>query len=288
MNTPKPPPTLRVLGDADVPGADAAAGAPRWRLWRTLVWSEWFTHSRLLLASLFAWLLTVWLLPLVAHPLWILAFGVVYAAVAGPAFGGADIIHGCEEFTFALPATRAQRYGARLLVGGGSLLAFSLMDVLALEGNMSDVLLRVFVSSGLPAVQLNQPMLLYGLVVAVPVAVFALGFPMAALAASRAVAFTAWVWGVLGALVVLRGGIQLEELRFDRPNGWIVVPMLAGVSVGSLWVGGRRYRMKEAVMGGGPLRMPPGWWLALAGLVAAGLGVALLLGWFAATLSRLL
>ena len=255
-------------------------------MWRALLWGEWFSHSRLLLASLLAWLLTVWFLPLVVHPLWILAFGVLFAVFGGPVFGGADVIHGCEEYAFALPATRAQRYGARVTVGIGALLVYSLMDVLALKGHLSDVLLRVFVTTGLPAVQLNQPLMLYGLVVAIPVSVFSLGFSLAALASSRAVVFTAWVWGILGSLVVLRGGVQLEEMRFDRPNGYIAVPLLSALSAGSLWIAGRRYRAKEAVTGGGPLRMPPLWWLALAGLVAAGIGVALLLGWFASNLSR--
>ena len=271
-------------------GAPAGSVVPRdlVRVWRGLLWSEWFAHSRLLLLSLVGWLLTVWFLPLVVHPLWLLAFGVVFAAVSGPGFGGADVIHGCEEFSFSLPATRGQKYRARLVVGGGALLAFSLMDVLALEGNLSDVLLRVFVTSGLPAVQLNQPVLLYGLVVAVPFAVFALAFPLAALASSRTVAFTSWVWGVLGALMVLRGGVQLEEIRFERPNGFFSVPLLAAVAGGSLWLGGRRYRLKEAGTGGGPLRMPPAWWLALGALLAAGIAVALLLAWFAANFTRIL
>jgi len=288
VSVPTPNPPLRVVETAEDAPPAAGTGPTRWRIWRALLWGEWFSHSRLLLASLFAWLLTVWFLPLVAHPLWILAFGVVFAAVGGPVFGGADVIHGCEEFAFALPATRAQRYGARVLVGLGSLAAFSLMDVLALKGNLPDVLLRVFVTSGLPAVQPNQPLLLYGLVVAVPVAVFALGFSLAALASSRTVAFTAWVWGVLGSLVVLRGGVQLEELRFDRPNGYFAVPLLTALSAGSLWIAGRRYRVKEAVTGGGPLRMPPLWWLAVVALVAAGIGVALLLAWLAANFARLI
>ncbi len=286
MSAPAPIPPLHVLRESDAPATEGRAGAPPIRIWRALLWGEWFSHSRLLLASLVAWLLTVWFLPLVAHPVWILAFGVVFAAIVASAFGGADVIQGCEEFAFAMPATRAQRYGARMVAGGGSLLAFSLMDVLALKGNLSDMLLRAFVTSGLPPVQFNQPLFLYGLVMAVPFAVFALGFSLASLASSRTVAFSAWVWGVLAALVVLRGGVQLEELKFDRANGYFAVPLLAAVSVGSLWVGGRRYRAKEAVTGGGPLRMPPGWWLALAGLVAAGIGVALLLAWFASNIAR--
>jgi hypothetical protein len=268
---------------------EGESGARRKRsVWAGLLWSEWFAHSRLLLMTLLGWLLTVWFLPLLVHPLWVLAYGLCYAAVAGPAFGGADVIHGCEEFSFSLPVTRCQRYWARVLMGGGGLLLVSLMDVLALEGNLSDVLLRVFVTSGLPAVPVNPTWVLYGLVVAVPAAVFALSFSLAALASSRTVAFTAWVWGVLGALVVLRGGVQLEELRFERPNGWFSVPFLTLVTAGSLWLGARRYATKEAGTGGGPLRMPPGWWWALGALVVAGAAVALLIAWFATNFSRLL
>ena len=289
MNLPGPIPRLRVVDELPaVAPVEPVSASRRVRLWRGLLWSEWFVHSRLLLLSLVAWLSTVWFLPLLVHPLWLLGFGVVVAAVGGPAFGGADVIHGCEEFNFAFPATRTQRYWARVLVAGGTLLAFSLMDVLALKGNLSDVLLRVFVTSGLPAVELTQPLLLYGLVLAVPFAVFALAFALAAMASSRTVAFTAWVWGLLGALTVLRGGVQLEEIRFERPNGFFSVPLLVGVAVGSLWLAGRRYRFKEAGTGSGPLRMPPGWWLALAALLAAGIAVALLVGWFAANFTRLI
>lgn len=280
--------SLRVLPDDLVQPSVPGAGVPAWGTWRDLLWAEWFIHSRLLLSFLLAWLAVVWLLPLVAHPLWILALGPVYALVAGPAFGGSDVIHGCEEFSFSLPAPRRARLAARLAVGAGGLVVLSAMNMLALEGNLSDVLVRVFVSSGLPPVQLNQPWLLYGLVLAVPFAVFALGFSLAALATSRTVALTAWLWGILGALTVLRGGAQLEEQKWDRLTGSIAVPLLVGVATASLWVAGRLYGRKEAVTNAVPWRMPPSWWLGLALLLAAGLGVAVLAGWFITNFSRLL
>lgn len=286
MKNPSAETALRVLPDGEVPEL-VMAGRARSR-WRDLVWAEWFAHRGLLLSFLLTWLAVVWLLPLVAHPLWILALGPVYALVAGPAFGGTDVIHGCEEFSFSLPGSRRARFAARLAVGAGGLAALSGMSMLALEGNLSDVLVRVFVSSGLPPVQLTQPWLLYGLVFAVPFAVFSLGFSLAALATSRTVALTAWLWGVLGALTVLRGGAQLEELKWDRLTGNFAVPLLAGVALASLWVAGRLYGRKEAVTNAAPWRMPPSWWLGLAALLAAGLGVAVLAGWFIANFSRLL
>lgn len=285
VSTPRPP-----IPPGPPSGGDRGtfAGRDPGPRWTGLIWSEWFSHSRLLLLTLVGWLAGVWSLPVWVHPLGILALGLVYALIAGPAFGGADLIHGCEEFTFTLPAPRRDRVLARLAVGGGSLLVLSGMNILALEGNLSDVLLRVFVSSGLPTVQLNQPLLLYGMVFAVPFTVFALGFSLAALSTSRTLAATAWIWGLLGALTVLRGGVQLEEMRWDRLNGRISVPLLVGVSVATLWVTARLYARKEARGTDTPLRMPPGWWAALLGLLLAGTGIALLVAWFVSNFSRLL
>ena len=61
VNLPGPMPRLRVVDD--VPAAvpvEPKSAAERMRMWRGLLWSEWFVHSRLLLLSLVAWLLTVW------------------------------------------------------------------------------------------------------------------------------------------------------------------------------------------------------------------------------------
>ncbi len=278
-------PDLRLVEDEPVVARREAASRA---VWQALIWGEWFAHSRLLLGFLVGWLAMVWLLPLVAHPLWILGYGLVVAMVAGPSFGGADVLQGSEEFAFAWPVRRQDRFLARLIVGGGSLLILSAMGVLALEGNLSDVLLRVFVTSGLPAVQIGQPILLYGLVLVVPFNVFAFGFALAALSRSRSLALMSWLWGVLGALIILRGTVQLEEMRFDRLNGYFSVPALALVSGAILWLGSRFYGRKEAVMDAGPIPIPPGWWVALMAIGIAIAGIALLGIWFANNFSRLL
>ena len=284
-----PEPSLKLLAF----DPDAAAAAPTrkwsaWDTWRGLLWSEWFAHARLLLGFLLAWLAAVWLLPLIVHPLWILMLGAAYAVIAGPAFGGADVAAGCEEFSFALPVPRGQRFTTRLIVGGTGLLLLTGANVFALNANLADILVRVFLDSGLTGFELRQPELLYGLVFAFPFAVFALGFSVAALATSRTVAFTAWVWGTLGALATLRAAATAEEAIWDRLNGRLIVASLLLVAGLTLLVAGRLYARKEAGPGGTPLRMPLSWWGGLALLLLAGLGVALLLMWLASNLSRML
>lgn len=249
-------------------------------LWRRLLWAEWYAHSRLILGFLIFWLLVVWVIPLIAHPLWILTVGPLFAMVAGPAFAGVDILEGCEEGSFSLPSPRHERFLARLAVGGGTLVLLSLMTILALEGNLSDVLLRVFLSSGLPDIQPTQPMLLYGLVIAAPFAIFAFSFAAAALATSRTLVLTSWVWGILSTLTVLRGGVLLEEFRWQRFNGMISVPLLLVASSAILWLAARFYSRKEATTSGTPFHIPPSLWGWLIAIVAAGIGVALLAAWF--------
>ena len=280
-------PVFRLVDDEAVPPARPAAprrSAARW--WLGLLWGEWFTHARLLLFFLFAWLAAFWLVPLVAHPLWVLMVGIAYALAAGPAFGGADTMDGCEEFSFALPATRRQRFLARLAVGGLGLLALTSMNVVALNTDLADLLLRVFLDSGLGGIELRRPELLYGLVFAFPFAVFALGFAVAALATGRTVAFTAWVWAAFGALATLRGAAEAEEAVWDRLNGRFTVPALLLVGGGALVVAGRFYARKEAGPGGTPLRMPLSWWGGLVLLLLAGVAVALLLVWLTANFTR--
>src|SRR5947209_6346232 len=156
------------------------------RVWRGLLWSEWFAHSQLLLIFLAVWLIAVWTLPLFTHPGWVLVLGPLYAIMAGPIYGGGDILEGCEEFTFALPPTRAERYCSRLFVGLGTLLILCLMNVIALGLDLPQILARLYVETGLikPLPQI-KPGLLCGLVLALPVAVFAFAFTMSSITHSR-------------------------------------------------------------------------------------------------------
>lgn len=270
---------------------EAAAPArrrTRWQRWRRLVWSEWFAHAHLLVFALLGWLAVVWTVPLFAHPLWVLAPGILFSVIAGPAFGGADVIHGVEEFSFAFPVTRSERFLARLALGGVLSVFFSVAGVFILENRLADVVARAFLSTGLTPIEVNPSTLLYSLVVGFPFAVFALGFSVAALATSRTLAFTSWLWGVLGALSMLRVAVQWEEQRFDRLNGHFSVPMLVTAGVISLAVAWRLYLRKEAGAGVAPLRIPKSWWGWMIALLGAATGIALLGYWLAVNFAKLL
>jgi hypothetical protein len=245
--------------------------------WRGMLWCEWFAHSKLLLLFIAAWLGCVWVLPLFAHPGWILLFGLPYALVAGPAFGGSDVVEGCEEFSFALPATRAARYLARFIAGGGAFLLFTLLDLLALGLDLSQALARLYIETGLiKPLQVARPGLLYGLVLAFPFAVFAFSFTWSAVTQSRAQVFMAWFWGGLGALLALRAGLQYEQLLWNKINGLLACPLLLCLGAAAVAAGYLVYRRKEVGRQPVPFQLPGRWW-AWTVLFLLGLALALFL-----------
>jgi hypothetical protein len=254
-----------VMSKAIKAGAENSATAP-WKTkssaFRGLLWAEWFAHSKLLLIFLGLWLVAVWVLPLFAHPGWILVMGGFYALLAGPAYGGGDVLEGCEEFSFALPATRSERYLARVIVGGGTLLLLTAINLLALGLDVPDILARLYIDTGiLQPKPLLKTGLLYGLVLALPLAVFALSFVLSAATRSRAMVLSAWFWGVLGALVLLQLGFWYEELVWDSLTGFFSCPLLLGAAGVALWSGLRVYQRKEIGPPSIPITLPGRWWL---------------------------
>ncbi|MHB8519546.1 MAG: hypothetical protein ACYDH9_02200 [Limisphaerales bacterium] len=257
----------------------AARQRNRVRALKGLLWCEWFAHSKLLLSFLVLWLLCAWVVPIFFHPFWILLFGVAYALIAGPAYGGGDVIEGCEEFSFSLPATRAERYLTRLVVGGGALFLFTLLDLMALGLDLGQVLARLYINTGLikPAPVL-KPGLLYGLVFAVPFAVFSFSFALSAVARSRGLVFTAWFWSSLAALILLHWGFRYEDFAWNETNGYFSFPLLILIGTIGLWCGFRVYLRKEVAPQSAPLLLPARWWLwAILFILGIGLTVVLLM-----------
>jgi hypothetical protein len=279
-------PDLTLVPDEEVSPGRPEPGWPRLRRWHGLLWAEWFAHAHLILLTLLVWLGTVWAVPMLAHPLWVLTPGILFALVAGPAFGGVDVIHGVEEFTFAYPVTRTERFLSRLALGGGLTVFISGAGVYLLEDRLADVVVRAFLSAGITLGDVNPSMLLYSLMIGFPFTVFALGFSVALLSTGRTLAFTSWLWGLLGALALMRLAVQWEEQRFERLNGHLSVPLLAGCSVGSLWIAWRLYRRKEAGAGVAPLRIPRSWWGWMLAILGAAAGIGVLIYWFAVSAAR--
>ena len=206
-----PPETANETGSKIVPlplpGGSGISALGRWKAFYGLLWCEWYAHSKLLVLFLAAWLASVWALPLYANPAYILMLGALFAIIAGPVFGGSDTLNGCEEFTFALPPTRAERYMARLTVGGGALLLLTAIDMLALGLDLPQILAKLYVGSGLirpwPVFRSG---LLYGLVLVLPASIFSISFVISAITRSRAVILSASLWAILVSLGILRLG----------------------------------------------------------------------------------
>jgi hypothetical protein len=268
-------------GPKIVPLPVAAGSADsRWRRWRVfggVLWWEWYAHSKLLVLFLAGWLACVWVLPLYANPACILTLGALFAVVAGPAFGGSDTMDGCEEFIFALPPTRDERYFARLIVGGGALLLLTTIDLLALGLDLPQILGKLYVGSGLirPSPVFKSG-LLYGLVAVLPAAIFSISFVISAVTRSRAVVLSASLWAVLVSLGTLRLGFWYEGLVWSKLNGWFSCPLLVALSIAALAGGCRAYRRKEVGHQTSPLAIPARWWLWII-LFAAGVLLALTL-----------
>lgn len=264
-------------GAASEPAITPAAPLALRRSFRALLWCEWFSHSKLLLGFLIFWLASVWTLPLVAHSGWILFVAALYALVAGVAYGGGDTIEGCEEFSFSLPATRGERYLARLTVGGGALVVFTLLDLLALGLELPQFLARFYLDTGLiKALPVLKPRFLYGLVWAFPFAVFAFSFALAAVSHSRMLIVTGWFWSALVALLITHLAFRYETFVWGELNGYCSAPLLMGLGGATLWAGYRAYLVKEIGYHNTPLTLPPRFWLWLV-LLAAGIGLAFLL-----------
>jgi hypothetical protein len=263
----------------------AAPNDESWGKFKSLrgqLWCEWYAHSRFLLTCIAFWLVAIWVLSLCADPAWMLLFAGVYALWAGPRFGGSDTIDACEEFTLALPPTRGERYATRLLVGGGALLLFTAIDLLALGLDLPQVLAKIYVQAGMiqPQPILNSG-LLYGLVLTLPLAIFAVSFALSAVTHSRRLVLTASFWAVLVSLGALRVGFWYEDLVWGSLNGYFACPLLTTISVAVLWAGARAYASKEIGPQSTPTLLPARWVLwsglfVLALLLGMGLSSSLL------------
>lgn len=248
-----PQPPAIPAGEAGWSGGQAFGG---------LIWSEWYAHGKLLLFLLAVWLAAVWILPLYTNPAWILAFGGLFALIAGPVYGGSDTTEGCEEFSFSLPPTRGERYLARLVMSAGALLVFTAMDLAALGLDLSQILAKLYVDSGLirPSPVFRSG-LLFGLVLALPLTVFSFAFVISAVTRSRGLLLSAPLWSILISLSALRLGFWYEELVWGGLNGRFSCPVLLLLSAAVLGGGYLAYQRKEVGYPAAPLAVPGRWWL---------------------------
>jgi hypothetical protein len=232
-----------------------------------ILWREWILHGNLILNALALWLVCGYVVLAFFHPGCVLVFGVIYAIIAGAAFGGSEAVEGSEEFSFSLPPTRTDRYVVRLLFGLMTVLGFTVFGVVTVAFDVPQLLWGLVVTTGytepFPPCETD---FLYSLAVLLPYAIFCTTFAFAAVASSRGVAQVAWFNGTLAVGVVLGLGLLGEELLWGELNGIIACPAVGILGTAVMAVGYLAYRRKEGISRPSPVaqaRSAVGWIFAV-------------------------
>ncbi|MHC4249016.1 MAG: hypothetical protein ACYS9X_07805 [Planctomycetota bacterium] len=233
------------------------------RVFRGLLWREWLAHGEAVLGFLAAYLVLGWVLEIFFHPGFVLAFGAILAMFAGVAFGGGDAAEGSEEFAFALPPTRGERYVARLAFGGAVVGAFVIVGLLSVALDLPQLVWGIFVNSGFtePFPE-ARPRFIYALAFAIPAAAYAATFAVASVAQTRGTVTVSWILGGIGAAAVMGAGFIAEGFLWEELNGYVSTPLLLAATALAAQGGYYAYTRKEGVsrpapMAGGGSR----WWL---------------------------
>jgi hypothetical protein len=235
---------------------------------RGLIWREWRQHEEPFSWIVACWLIGVWILP-VGPQAFLLPFGIIAAAILGSTLGGADTVDGTEEFSFSLPPTRSQRYLARLGMGGLSLLGLLVLAIAAFLLDAPQRLWGLMFQSGYtePFTPF-RPGFLWGLSLALPVAVFGETFAAGSLARSARAARAAWFRGCLVSGALLGIGFWVEQGLFHRPMGLVVCLALGTWGVLRLAFAFFAYRNKEGISASADLPSPrTSTWVMVAGII---------------------
>ncbi len=222
------------------------------RAWAGLALHEWMLVHRLHGGFVIAWIAAFWILQLVDHPGWLIAFGLLYTVIVTPGMAGSDVMSGTEEFSFSLPPGRGPLFLTRMGIGLAFLVVTTGVGSLAMAFDVPQALWSLVASSGItePSPPVS-PSYLYPMALLVPIAAFAGTFTIASLAGSRGTVWFSWIGGLVGAGLLVYLMLLAESLVWDKPTGWFACVALLLTSVLVLLYGYTAYFDKEAVIGGG-------------------------------------
>lgn len=239
---------------------------------RGLLWREWRQHGKVLCGTAATWLVAVWIVPVGPH-VFLLPFGIIAAALLGWAVGGADAREGVEEFAFALPPTRSERYLVRLGLSGVTFLALQASAIGAFRLGAPQSLWGLIFQTGYTEPFAGfGPAYLYGLSLALPAAIFGEAFASGSLARSPGAANAAWLRGLLIPGALLGAGFVIENWAGGGLTGLVSCPLLATWAAGRLSWAYLAYRKKEGIASETAGARGMGGWV-VAGIVLALLGV---------------
>lgn len=240
-----------------------------------LLLREWENASGFYRTFGLIWVIGLWILPVLGHPLFVLWGGLILVFLLTPSQTGADVLDGTEEFTFTQPPTRAEVFLSRMLPGAIFLFATGLTGVLAIGFDLPQKVWSIVFSGGLTApFRPVKEVYWYPLAVVLPLAAHAIAGGFAALAITRQQVLWAGIFGVIGAWAIAGGCLAAEQGLANRLNGWISTPALIAATAGISGFCFRAYQAKEATRAGafspgtmGRRRFGWGWFVAALVLV---------------------
>jgi hypothetical protein len=240
---------------------------------RGLLLREWLAHRGMLIPIAATWVIGLWILPLITSPAWLHWFGLWISLRLGTALGGAEAADGVEEFSFALPPTRGQRYLARLGLGLGIVLGLIVISAAAIIGNTPQHLWGLVVESGLTEPNTPAPLADWLTVLTAWPVVYAITFAIAANASTATGARGASWPAALIVFVLGLGGYWVED-HFQFAGRSLSLPLLALAGYVALHLGFHLYRRKEGISRPAA-ETSSRWWLWILLLAAAIAAVSL-------------
>jgi hypothetical protein len=227
-----------------------------------LIWRQWVAYGNVLLGVLSAYLVLGWVLPVFHHPGWILGGGAILALFLGVVLGGGDAAEGAEEFSFALPPMRGERYLTRLAFGGAILAAFLFVGLLSIALDLPQLVWGVFADSGFTEpFGKAEPRYIYALAVVCPVAAYVFTYAFAANAKARGLVSLSWLLGGSFTAAMTYGGFYFERLLYGHQNAFIATPLVLATAVLIGWSHYSVYVRKEGVSRPAPVGAGGRWWL---------------------------
>lgn len=210
------------------------------------------------------WFAFLWVMPVMHHPGWLFALGLLFILLAAPGLGGRDVIDGTEEFSFSQPPGRGPLFLARFSWGLAFLLVFCGGGSLVIAWDLPQKFWSIFFSGGLTeSFDSSAGFWIHLLALLVPLAAFSLSFVTAAMARSRAWVGRSWLAG-LGVLPIVPLGGALERMATGSDNGLFACLLMGTIAVVIFYFGHLAYLQKDATKAGGEEMAGGGlWWVWL-------------------------
>jgi hypothetical protein len=236
--------------------ATPGAGAPDSRAFLGLVWNDWRRHRPGIVLGGAGIALMLLVIGGTAPDAIFLLLAIAMAVASGFGFGGSERALGEEEYAFALPPTRRERYLARLALAGSFLLGVYAVGVLTCYAGLSRLLLETVLSPqdiDRLAAETGEPFTPFhrALALAFPLALFAECFAVA-MAPLRADG-RRLIFEPLGVAVVCTLLVLVVERAPEGGLAWIAVPALLVLAAWRLRAAFVAYRGVEAAVEARPV-----------------------------------